>query len=85
MKQITEIEEAGDGVTGIAYLRPDADVKNISYILSITDQVEKPDTSEESELENSSAENSSADDSSSSESSSQEDSSVNQEETSHEE
>lgn len=83
--EITEIEEAGDGVTGIAYLRPDADVKNISYILIITDQVEKPDTSEESELENSSAENSSADDSSSSESSSQEDSSVNQEETSHEE
>lgn len=83
--EITEIEEAGDGVTGIAYLRPDADVKNISYILIITDQVEKPDTSEESDLENSSAENSSADDSSSSESSSQEDSSVNQEETSHEE
>ncbi len=55
--EITQIEEAGDGVTGIAYLRPDADTKNISYVLIITDQEEKP-TPEESAVSEESAEDS---------------------------
>ena len=87
--EITEIEEAGDGVTGIAYLRPDADIKNISYVLIITDQLEKPSASDESNQESSLAENSSVNDSNSSDSSAQEssleDSNISQEETSHEE
>ncbi|MFR8087052.1 MAG: rod shape-determining protein MreC [Lachnospirales bacterium] len=83
--EITEIEEAGDGVIGIAYLRPDANVKNISYVLIITDQIEKNATSEETEREDPSAENSAVEDSSSLESSSPEDSGANQEGTSHEE
>ena len=87
--EITEIEEAGDGVTGIAYLRPDADIKNISYVLIITDQLEKPSASDESNQESSLAENSSVNDSNSSDSSAQEssleDSNISEEETSHEE
>ncbi len=87
--EITEIEESGDGVTGIAYLRPDADIKNISYVLIITDQLEKPSASDESNQESSLAENSSVNDSNSSDSSAQEssleDSNISQEETSHEE
>ena len=40
---ITEITEKGDGVMGIAYLKPYADIKNISYVLIITDLEKKPD------------------------------------------
>lgn len=44
---VTEITEKGDGVMGIAYLKPYADIKNISYVLIITDMEKKPDLTKE--------------------------------------
>lgn len=40
--EVTEVNESGDTITGIAYVRPFASINNASYVLLITDAAAKP-------------------------------------------
>ena len=41
--KVIKIEEKGDGITGIAYVEPFAELENLSYVLIVTDNSKKPD------------------------------------------